>query len=154
MKINEQYDDICMICLESTDKYAITICGCKIYIHNDCFQTWINLHNSCIICKSRLYLFDKNLSIKIKNFNRELEQSSAIIYLDSIIKFISQSSNKINNSVIKILLFNILFECIIFVCLIIILVYIGIISQTRYILDYYKNNELYGLLYQIFTIKN
>ena len=113
MKINEQYDDICMICLESTDKYAITICGCKIYIHNDCFQTWINLHNSCIICKSRLYSFDKNLSIKIKYSNREFEKSSAIIYLDLIIKFISQSSNKINNSVIKILLFNILFECII-----------------------------------------
>jgi len=152
--MNEQYNDVCMICLESTDKYAITICRCKIHIHSDCFQTWINLHNSCIICRSRLYLFDKNLSIRFKYFDRELEKSSAIICLDSIINFISQLSNKINNSVIKIFLFNILFGCIIFVCLITILVYFGIISQAKYNLDYYKNNELYGAPYQIFTLKN
>ena len=152
--MDKQNNDVCMICLESTDKYAITICGCKIHIHIDCFQTWINMHNSCIICRSRLYLFDKNLSIRFKYFDRELEKSPILTRLDSIINFISQFSNKINNFVIKIFLFNILFGCIIFVCLITILVYFGIISQTKYILDCYKNNELYGVPYQILTLKN
>lgn len=148
-----QFNDICMICLESTNKYAINICRCKIYIHDDCFLTWINLYNSCIICKSRLYSFDKNLNTRFKYLDRELEESSVLMQLDSIIKFISQLSNKINCSIIKILLFNIFFGCILFLFLIPILVYYGIISQTKYSLDYYKDNKLYGTPYQIFTLK-
>ena len=92
--------------------------------------------------------------LRFKYFDRELEKSPILTRLDSIVNFSSQFSNKINNSVIKIFLFNILFGCIIFVCLITILVYFGIISQSKYILDCYKNNELYGLPYQIFTLKN
>ena len=69
---------------------------------------------------------------------------------DSIVNFISRFSNKINNSVIKIFLFNILFGCVLFLCLITILVYFGIISQIKYILDCYKDNELYGVPYSIF----
>ena len=151
-QLEKKNNDICMICLESTNIYALFNCRCKIYIHNNCLQTWINLHNSCIICRSQLYSFDKDQTIRFKYLCREFNNSQILICFNPMVKYNFRIIKQIKNSVIKWFLFNILNICIIFVFLLPILIYLGIKSQIKYLLDYYANNILYGNAYQLFTI--
>ena len=58
--MDNQNNDVCMICLESTDKYAITICGCKIHIHTDCFQTWL-IYIIRVLYAGRDYIYLKKI---------------------------------------------------------------------------------------------
>lgn len=134
----------CAICLELTNTQVLCNCNCKFDIHKECLETWINLNNTCIICKYSIYFFDKNLLIKFKYLDREFGKSKIIYFLDYIMNKISYISTNIESSVIRVLLFNIIFEFLMFLMLISIFVYMIIISQIKYSFDYIKGNQLYG----------
>lgn len=145
----------CVICLEPVDIYIYpNKCKCKLQIHKNCFQSWINLHNSCIICKTELSTFNEELSIKIKYFNKEFKNSKLLIYLDFVMSHVAKISEKIKNELIKYFLFNVLFGCFAFLNLIIIIIYIGTLSQCKYLLDYYKKKNIYNPPYKFIFIKN
>ena len=149
----KQNNDICMICLESTNIYALSNCGCKIYIHNDCLHHWIKLYNSCIICRSQLYLFNKELTIRFKYLDREILNSKILIWVNYIMNYISQIITTRKSPIIKYFLLNIFNAYFIFVILLPILIYFGIKSQIKYLVDYYADNTLYGNAHQFFSIK-
>ena len=47
-------NDICYICMEDNPSITKLSCGCKIYTHNDCLETWLNHKSICLICKKEI----------------------------------------------------------------------------------------------------
>lgn len=47
-------DNICSICLDPTQKSYNFKCGH--YFHNKCIITWIERHDTCPICRQKLYI--------------------------------------------------------------------------------------------------
>lgn len=145
----------CVICLEPVNIYIYpNKCKCKLQIHKNCFQSWINLYNSCIICRSELSTFNEELSTKIKYFNKEFSNCKLKIYLDLLMSHVAKRSDKIKNEFIKYFLFNVLFGFFGFFNLIIIIIYIGTLSQCKYLLDYYKKENINNVPYKFIFIKN
>lgn len=145
-------NDVCMICFEKTNTHILTSCGCKYFIHENCFQTWLNLYKTCIICKTKIYHTSNSFIINFKYLDRELSNSFILEFLEKIIQFITKISNYITNQSIKFILFNVVFAIIIFTILIPFLLIYIIISQTKYIKDRYFNNNIYGRGYQLINI--
>ena len=144
----------CMICLELVNIYIVTNkCKCKLYVHENCFQSWIDLHNSCFICKSVLTVHCKQLQTKDKYFYEEFEKSKLIFYLEFMMSRVCIMSDKINNDIIKYILCNVLFGSFAFFNLIIVIIYITILSQSKYAIDKYKGVHVHNSLYTIFNVK-
>jgi len=144
----------CMICLESVNMYIIAnSCNCKLYVHENCFQSWINLYSSCLICKSKIHNFNKIFKTKIKYFNDEFENSKLVFYLVNVMAYVTRLSEKIDNEIIRYLMFNMLFGCFVFFIFMMIVVYIAVISQSRYLLNYNKHKKC-NSQYTVFIEKN
>jgi len=153
--INEKsVSENCMICLEETNVYALTQCGCRLYVHDDCFQSWLKLYNSCIICKSRLDPYSKKRAINYKYLDKEISKSTIFLLLEKIANFILKKSTNIKNPTLKFILFNMGFGCMLFIMLVCILFGYLVISQIKYHIDHYMSNNIYGAPYQYVTIKN
>lgn len=45
--------DRCYICLEDTDTYTISKCGCKTWIHPSCYNKWLDINPICMICSKQ-----------------------------------------------------------------------------------------------------
>jgi hypothetical protein len=52
-------DNICYICNENINYYKKSNCGCKIYIHLECYNKYIKNYNICMICK-KIYVDEIN----------------------------------------------------------------------------------------------
>ena len=142
--------NVCLICLENTDIYAITKCNCRYNIHKQCLNDWLNLYNSCIICKSKI---NNSRFLRFDYLEKEFNNSKVLEFFDFIFDKIVILSNLINNIVIKTILFNIIFGCIMFLFFLPVLIYKTIMSQTKYTLDC-ANNNMYGLFVSFYRIKN
>jgi hypothetical protein len=149
---NVSADDNCMICLESLDTYIYpNKCNCRLPIHEKCFESWINLYNTCIICKTKLSTYDNEFSIKLKYFNAEFENSQFKIFLEFIIREISNKSQTIQTQLLKYLIFNLLLGCFAVTYLMFFIVCIGFVSQLKYLVDDYNKQYRYAID-QKFTI--
>ena len=40
----------CLICFEKCNQRFDGPCICHYYVHNTCFEKWIDVHSRCIIC--------------------------------------------------------------------------------------------------------
>ncbi len=132
----------CLICLESTDIYALLNCGCKFNIHKQCFNSWLNIHNSCIYCKKKIFLTNKKISIIFKYLDKEFEHCKTIHILDFLLKKIFYMSTNINNVIVKTLVFNCFLGLLIFTILVPTLLYLLFLSQIKYTFDYIKGKEI------------
>ena len=58
----------CMICLEKTNPTKINYsCGCKVNIHDKCFNQWNNNHRGeCPLCRSSSSPLKIQMPIRIK----------------------------------------------------------------------------------------
>jgi hypothetical protein len=149
----------CAICLEPVNTYIVTHkCNCKPRVHESCFQLWINLYDSCIICKSPLRTFNKNSTPLLKIFDLEFQNSRLLTYLQLGIMCVTKLSKGINSPSVRFLLFNVGFGCAVLLFLICIIFLVGISVQTKYFLNYCKgktiNNNPYPNPYTVFFIKN
>jgi hypothetical protein len=63
-------EDLCLICWQSTEKHNIIkklshfsdvsiSCKCNPYIHQLCLINWISKHNSCPICRTKIYNYQQ-----------------------------------------------------------------------------------------------
>ena len=61
-------EELCLICWHPTEKNNIIkklpdfpdvsmSCKCSPYIHKLCFNNWISKHNSCPICRTKIYKY-------------------------------------------------------------------------------------------------
>lgn len=138
--------ETCLICLESTYTYAINNCKCRFNVHEECFNEWIKLYNSCIICKSKIYSKNNKFSVICKYLNKEFEQSKIIYILEYFMNIFFNISNNFENTIIKILFFNCFFGTLFFFMFLPIFIYIIIMSQIKYYYDYIKGNNTLNTL--------
>lgn len=51
-QLNEYNATSCCICHETLDNQINVLTSCKHIIHNNCFQKWIRVDQSCPICRN------------------------------------------------------------------------------------------------------
>lgn len=147
----------CLICLENTNIYAIPICKCKYNIHKECINIWLQLNNTCIICKSKLLTYQKYT--KFNYIDKEFENSKIFDLLELLLNKLTYYSNFIENITIKIILFNGFFAFLLFMMFMPIFLLKLVISQIKYILDNYildkyQDKNIYNSTISFYKIKN
>lgn len=144
--------EVCLICLENTETFIITMCNCKYNIHKECISFWLNLYKTCIICKSKI-TYNENY-IRFNYLNREFINSKILVFFDFILNKITHYSESFDDTLIKILLFNIILTGLLFMLFIPILLYKITLSQSKYIVDTMKCNSIYSSPISFYKIKN
>jgi len=132
----------CLICLEPTNICALVNCGCKFNIHKQCFNSWLNINNSCIYCKKKIFLTNKKISKIVKYLDKEFEQCKIIYILEFLLEKIYYMSTNINNSIVKILVFNCFFGLLVLTILVSTLLYLLFLYQIKYLFDCIKGKEI------------
>ena len=93
--------DECVICLTEynegeickiSESFLEKSCECKYYIHKECLQNWINMHdkNMCLMCKERVILKETcckkyNRLIRLKRNQKIICKFVSYLFLFSVL---------------------------------------------------------------------
>jgi hypothetical protein len=61
--------DNCYICYNNINYLTKLECGCKIYVHINCYNDYLNKINKCMICKKNTCIMHNNTIFKFFEYN-------------------------------------------------------------------------------------
>ncbi len=103
---NSENSEKCYICIDEKAAIIKLNCGCKIYSHKECLQSWFNKKSICLICKqeiiSNVFLYEFNSFLK--NFFNIMLKVYSFFKLNNYMPILINSLFKL--SIVQVLVYS------------------------------------------------